>query len=175
LTEIAANQEPGERLLLALERTRSRLKATLATFGLSPEDGQDLIQDLALLALTRYSDIRNMEGWLIGTAWNRCLMRVRSRRRRVYVAIETLEKEPASAPAQDRSILQLDLEDGLSSLKPRHKDVVVLRMAGYRWAEIARETGYAVTSVRTIAKVAAARMATRLAGDTSAARARVRF
>jgi DNA-directed RNA polymerase specialized sigma24 family protein len=71
--------ETVEGLVRALSRNRPRLKFLTASFRLRREEAEDLLQDLALVALRKLEEIQDVDGWLLGTARNLCLMRVEPR------------------------------------------------------------------------------------------------
>jgi len=60
-----------------------RLERIVAGFGLSPSDGEDVLQDVSIQALKRSGKYRSREDdvrWLIKVTVNRCLMEHRRRR-----------------------------------------------------------------------------------------------
>jgi RNA polymerase sigma factor (sigma-70 family) len=143
--------ETVEGLVRALSRNRPRLKFLTASFRLRREEAEDLLQDLALVALRKLEEIQDLDGWLLGTARNLCLMRVRSRRLREYVHLEE-EGELVSAPGQQRVDLFVDLHRALAILPLRYRTVLVLRALGLTYKEIVATTGYPLGLARRYAE-----------------------
>src|SRR6185295_2202080 len=110
----------ADALLTALEQVRPRLKLILASFRLSKEDAEDLLQDLVLVALQKLPEIENLTAWLRGTTVNLCLMGLRRKRSR-----EELRKiyDSPIPPVQEPVDACVDLKRALAVLPARHRQV----------------------------------------------------
>ena len=101
-----------------------RLKRIVAGFGLSVQDGEDVLQDVSIKALKHFEKYRNREDsirWLIKVTVNRCLMehrRRRSFRRRVGEILKRRsENKTASKRTDEKVIVAEELEIVRESLK----------------------------------------------------------
>lgn len=111
-----------------------------------------LAEDLAQEAFGRYlthSDsgqpIRNPHGWLLTVASNLAYNHFRTEGRRA-------EREARLArPVQvsDEATVSIDVREALDRLEPRDRTMILLRHAGFTYAEIAEVLGVAVSSVGT--------------------------
>lgn len=80
-----------------------RLKRIAAGFGLSPSDGEDVLQDVSIKALERSGENRTHQEyirWLIKVTTNRCLMEHRRRRSFHRQAREILKRRAESKTKQ---------------------------------------------------------------------------
>lgn len=78
------------------------LKRIVAGFGLSPSDGEDVLQDVSIQALKKTGKYRSREDgvrWLIKVTVNRCLMEHRRRRSFRQRACEILRRRAESKAA----------------------------------------------------------------------------
>jgi RNA polymerase sigma factor (sigma-70 family) len=145
----------ADALLTALEQVRPRLKLILASFRLSKEDAEDLLQDLVVIAIQKLPEIENLTAWLRGTTVNLCLMRVRRKHAREKLTrIYDSPIPPVQEPVDD----YVDLKRALALLSARHRQVVVLRAMQFSSDEITSRTGYCRSSIRRIRDRAVARM-----------------
>ena len=94
-----------------------RLKRIVAGFGLSPSDGEDVLQDVSIQALKRSGKYRSREDgvrWLIKVTVNRCLMEHRRRRSFRRHAQEILRRRAKfgakSNRADEKAIVVEELE-----------------------------------------------------------------
>ena len=101
-----------------------RLKRIVAGFGLSVQDGEDVLQDVSIKALKHFEKYRNREDsirWLIKVTVNRCLMEHRRRRSFRRRACEILKRRSESKTASKRTdekvIVAEELEIVRESLK----------------------------------------------------------
>ena len=101
-----------------------RLKRIMAGFGLSVQDGEDVLQDVSIKALKHFEKYRNREDsirWLIKVTVNRCLMehrRRRSFRRRVGEILKRWsENKTASKRTDEKVIVAEELEIVRESLQ----------------------------------------------------------
>ena len=135
------------RVLAALERIRPRLKRVLAVFRMRSEDAQDLVQNLAVLALTRGQEAENLEAWLMGATWNLCRMRRRSMQHREAPPLDSIP-EPLAPLDEDERIARIDFERSLALLSPGRRKLLRLVVAGHRRRDIAAWTGYTGPGLR---------------------------
>jgi RNA polymerase sigma factor (sigma-70 family) len=71
-----------------LRRTWAKLQRILSHFGIPREDAEDLIQEVMVQLLRKWSTITNPDGWLPGALRNECRMYWRGRSRRRTVAVD---------------------------------------------------------------------------------------
>ncbi|HEX9943436.1 MAG TPA: sigma-70 family RNA polymerase sigma factor [Thermoanaerobaculia bacterium] len=142
------NAAPFEEFLKAVE---PKLKGLLATYRIPAVDAEDVLQQALLALLFRWERVRDPESWLFGTVRRHCLMYWRTRRRRIYSAVDSTILEWLSqpiAPTQERSDLLSDLENLIDRLPSRCRLVLRLRFQlGYEPLEVARKLGYRVSSI----------------------------
>jgi RNA polymerase sigma-70 factor (ECF subfamily) len=132
---------------LAFERlTERRLLGAyrLATVVLrDASDAEDAVHDAALLAWTRFDDLRDrtvFDAWFDRILINVCRRRLSQRRVRP-LTVDTPPEVPVVDGASRRAERDA-LERALDRLKPEHRVVVVLRhLEGHSTAEIAARTG----------------------------------
>jgi RNA polymerase sigma-70 factor (ECF subfamily) len=140
-----------EELLRVLQR---RLERILFRYQIPPEDSEDVLQEAVLTLIYKRSKIRDPEAWLVATLRNRCLMYWRSKRSRLYDAVDMaileLVAKPEATP-QERQEIQADLERAISELPDRCRSLLRLRYGlGYKPAEVAERMGYQPSSIRKI-------------------------
>ena len=83
-----------------------RLKRIAAGFGLSPSDGEDVLQDVSIKALERSGENRTHQEyirWLIKVTTNRCLMEHRRRRSFHRQAREILKRRAETKKKPNRT------------------------------------------------------------------------
>ena len=132
---------------LAFERlTDQRLLRAyrLATYMLrDPSDAQDAVHDAAVLAWTRFDELRDrslFDAWFDRIVINVCRQRLRQRRVRPLV-MDPAPEVPMADGAAGRAERDV-LRRALDRLTPEHRAVVVLRhLEGYSTSEIAARTG----------------------------------
>lgn len=134
-----------------LERVRPRLEAVLRRYRVPPTDGEDLLQQVLVLMIHRWSSIESPDRWMVGTLRHHCLMYWRSRRRSLHQAVDQdlLEwlASPVAAP-QERADFLRDVEKALARLPQKYQEVIRLRYAlGYRSEEVAERLGYQRSSI----------------------------
>jgi RNA polymerase sigma factor (sigma-70 family) len=138
-----------------LTELRPRIRATFGRFRIPPEEAEDILQDSLLALVSKGAAIHSREPWLLATLRNRCLLYWRSRRRRLYDAIDSSLLESAAgctAPEQERIGLQRDLDAVISLLPVRCQSLLRLRYGlGYDSSEVATSMGYRNSSVRKVA------------------------
>ena len=134
-----------------MKRVEPRLKRLLATYRIPSEDAEDVLQQALLALLYQWERVRDPESWLMGTLKRHCLMYWRTHRRRIYSAVDSAILEWLSepiAPSQERADLLADLENLISRLPARCRDLLALRFhLGYEPPEVARKLGYRASSI----------------------------
>ena len=137
-----------------LKRLQGRLERILFRYQIPPEDSEDVLQEAVLTLIYKRKKIRDPEAWLVATLRNRCLMYWRSRRSRLYEAVDSeileLMAKPSGTP-QLSGELRADLEAAISELPERCRNLLRLRYGlGYKPAEVAERMGYRASSIRKI-------------------------
>lgn len=136
-----------------LGELRPRLKAILSSFRIPPEDGEDLLQNVCLQYLRKRDRIRSPELWFPGAVRNECRMFLRTRSRRITVAVDdtlldVMNDEESAAPPQERAVLRRNLSRWIAQLDRRCRSLLRLRYhLGHETREVAEATGYRPSSV----------------------------
>lgn len=134
-----------------LKRVEPRLKRLLARYRIPSEDAEDVLQQTLLALLYQWERVRDPESWLLGTLKRHCLMYWRTRRRRIYSAVDAAILEWLSepiAPSQEKADLICDLENLIGRLPSRCRSLLQLRFRfGYEPLEVARRLGYRASSI----------------------------
>ncbi|HEV2846236.1 MAG TPA: sigma-70 family RNA polymerase sigma factor [Thermoanaerobaculia bacterium] len=134
-----------------LKGVEPKLKRLLATWRIPSEDAEDILQQALLALLYQWERVRDPESWLFGTVKRHCLMFWRTKRRRIYSAVDATILEWLSqpiAPAQEKVALLCDLENLIDKLPSRCRSLLRLRFQlGYEPPEVARELGYRASSI----------------------------
>ena len=104
-----AEEITGRRVAEALGRVRSSLGWILRAHGVDEDLAQDILQDVAVLALQKYQSIRDLEGWLVGVTWRRCIMHFRELRSHPWVALVS-HTVPKYLATQEREQLVRELK-----------------------------------------------------------------
>jgi len=116
-------------------------------FGLTPEEAEDVLQDTFESVLTRRPRVRNMEGYLVGSFFNRCCDRLEKRLRQ-RERETPLPAELPDAHTATRLVDGLHVRSAFRLLTPRCRHLIqaycVLRQT---LAETAAESGCTVTAV----------------------------
>jgi len=115
----------------------------------SPEDGEDLLQEIFLQAYRKLASFKgeaSVGTWLYRLALNHCLDYVRSRQAKMTKLTETLDAPAAFEPTarRDTPIVRLDLERALDRLPDGCREAFVLHdIEGYDHKEVGRMLGIA--------------------------------
>ena len=115
----------------------------------SPEDGEDLLQEIFLQAhrkLESFKGESSLGTWLYRLALNHCLDFVRSRRAKMDKLTETLDGDGGLEPiaARETPIARLDLERALERLPEGCRAAFVLHdVEGFDHKEVAGMLGIA--------------------------------
>jgi RNA polymerase sigma-70 factor (ECF subfamily) len=134
----------------ALYREQSpRIFALTRRMGGSPEEGEDLLQDIFLQA---YRKLESFKGdaaigtWLYRLALNHCLDYVRSKRAKMDKATDTLDADMSMEPMarHEMPVARLDLERAIDRLPQGCREAFVLHdVEGFDHKEVGRMLGIA--------------------------------
>lgn len=134
----------------ALYREQSpRIFALARRMGGTPEEGEDLLQEIFLQAYRKLDSFKgdsSIGTWLYRLALNHCLDYVRGRRARMDKVTETLDSETAIEPAarRDTPIARIDLERAIDRLPDGCREAFVLHdVEGFDHKEVGRLLGVA--------------------------------
>lgn len=126
-----------------------RLHALATRMAGSREQGEDLLQEIFLLAFRKRGSFKGeaaLGTWLYRIAINHCLDFVRSRQARMARQTDTLEGEHALQPATraDCAVARIDLERAIEQLPDGCRTAFVLHdVEGFDHKEVARLLGIA--------------------------------
>ena len=113
----------------------------------SPQDGEDLVQEIFLQAhrtLGTFKGESTLGTWLYRLALNQCLDFVRGRQARETGVTGSLEDDPAAEPAAPREspVMKLDLERAVQRLPDGYRAAFVLHdIEGFEHKEIGELLG----------------------------------
>ena len=134
----------------ALYREQSpRLLALARRMGGSPEEGEDLLQEIFLQAYRKLDSFKgdsSIGTWLYRLALNHCLDHVRGRRARMDKVTETLDSEASFEPVARRAtpIARIDLDRAIERLPDGCREAFVLHdVEGFDHKEVGRLLGIA--------------------------------
>lgn len=134
-----------------MAKMESKLKQLVSKYRIPQEDVEDILQNSVLALLYQWERVGDPEGWLFGTVRRHCLIYWRTKRRRIYSAVDAAVLEWLSQPldpSQERSQLLSDLEDLIERLPPRCRTLLRLRFRlGYEPVEVAEKLGYRASSI----------------------------
>ena len=137
---------PEDDFEVLLASFKPRARAITATFGIAPEDGEDLLQEALLTYLHKRDEVHSPEAWLAATLRKRCLMFWRSRRRSVLRQVDTTILElfaDGQTSGQETADLRSDLNRTLRKLPDHCRSLLVLRYrTGLSPTEAAKSMGY---------------------------------
>lgn len=126
-----------------------RLYALASRMAGSVDEGEDLLQEIFLLAYRRLASFRGESAlgtWLYRLAINHCLDFVRSRHAKNANITDTLDDESSFMPAAPREqpIARLDLDRAIASLPAGCRQAFVLHdVEGFDHREVGRMLGIA--------------------------------
>jgi len=115
----------------------------------SPEDGEDLLQEVFLQAFRKLGTFKggsSLGTWLYRLALNHCLDYVRSRQARMKKLTETLDADASLEPAARRTtpIAKLDLDRAIERLPDGCREAFVLHdVEGFDHKEVGELLGIA--------------------------------
>ena len=126
----------------------SRIYTLACRMAGSPEDGEDLLQEIFLQAYRKLGGFKGdstLGTWLYRLALNHCLDYVRSRQAKMKKATDSLDAQPGDPAARrDTPIARLDLDRALERLPDGCREAFVLHdVEGYDHKEVAELLGIA--------------------------------
>jgi RNA polymerase sigma-70 factor (ECF subfamily) len=127
----------------------SRIYTLACRMAGSPDDGEDLLQEIFLQAHRKLASFKGDSAigtWLYRLAVNHCLDYVRSRQTKMNKLTETLDGEHSFEPAarRDTPIARLDLERAIERLPEGCREAFVLHdVEGFDPKEVASLLGIA--------------------------------
>lgn len=134
-----------------VRHARPKMHRMVRASGVPEEDTEDLVQQTLVALVGCWDGVRNPHAWIVGATRKNCLMYWRSRRRRLYEAVDDSVLEWLAAPqrpAQELRDLEVDLETLAARLPTRYRSILRLRYGlGYDPPEIARCLGYRPSSI----------------------------
>lgn len=136
---------------------RNGLLRYVLSLGLSPQDGEEVVQEV-FLALFRHLQLgrsrRNLRGWLFCVAHNlglKCQQRNRRRLQKVEIDSELAADCRDPAPTPEDQVLAAQRQQRLlavvEALPAQDRNCLRLRAEGLRYREIARVLGMSLGSV----------------------------
>jgi RNA polymerase sigma-70 factor, ECF subfamily len=126
-----------------------RIFALTRRMGGSPEDGEDLLQEIFLQAYRKLDSFKGdaaIGTWLYRLALNHCLDHVRGRRAKMDRMTDTLDADAAIEPQGPREtpIARMDLERAMERLPEGCREAFVLHdVEGFDHKEVGRLLGIA--------------------------------
>ncbi|HEV8583134.1 MAG TPA: sigma-70 family RNA polymerase sigma factor [Thermoanaerobaculia bacterium] len=161
-------QAESESLSDALRRNRRGLAWVLTYYGVPAHEVEDLLQDLAVLALEKLAGqtVRSFGGWLRRAAHLLGQTHLRRRyrdsdARRLMRPLEALRRQHAGR-TEPRLVAGMDARRALRTLPAPYRRIVLLRAMGFSPAQVAARTGYAEKSIRTLIRRSLLRLADQL-------------
>ncbi len=144
-----------------LARLRHHFARVLYKHCIPPEDAEDVVQTALLLAVAKWSEIREPEAWLLSTLHNRCILYWRKRKALSECTRQLEEPDLARGvePVQRRRDYLADLGRVWHRLSATEQRLLTLRYgAGLSTRETAAAMGLANSSVRKTAQRALERL-----------------
>lgn len=127
-----------------------------------PDAAEELTQEAFVRLLEHEVDGASTKSWLFTVARNLVRDRARTRRRRAELT-EGEDLGPTDPETPDEALRRSDrkraVHRALDRLKPRDREMLLMREEGFSYAEIADATGVAATSVGTLLSRALRRLA----------------
>lgn len=130
-------------------RHASRIYTLACRMAGSPEDGEDLLQEIFLQAYRKLGSFKGdaaIGTWLYRLALNHCLDYVRGRQAKMKKQTDTLDAETSFEPAarRDTPIARLDLERAIAKLPEGCREAFVLHdVEGFDHKEVGNLLGIA--------------------------------
>jgi RNA polymerase sigma-70 factor (ECF subfamily) len=127
----------------------ARLYTLACRMAGSPEDGEDLLQEIFLQAYRKLGSFKGDSAvgtWLYRLALNHCLDYVRSRRAKMSKMTDTLDADTSFEPTAPREspVARLDLERAVERLPEGCREAFVLHdVEGFDHKEVGRLLGIA--------------------------------
>lgn len=149
-----------------VESFKPKARKILARYRIPPEDAEDLLQETFVVFLHKQESIRTIEPWLLGTLRKRCLVYWRTRRRRLYNAVDTAILESVANTErlpQEATDLSADLGSAIGTLSSKCRSLLRLRYGlGCTPLEAAERMGYRSSSIYKVMERCLAALTTRL-------------
>jgi RNA polymerase sigma-70 factor (ECF subfamily) len=126
-----------------------RIFALARRMGGSPEEGEDLLQEIFLQAYRKLESFKGHSSigtWLYRLALNHCLDHVRGKRAKMDKVTDTLDADASMEPAarHETPIERLDLERAIERLPEGCREAFVLHdVEGFDHKEVGRMLGIA--------------------------------
>ena len=142
-------------VLLFFEEHHDRLLGYVLTFGISRQDGEEVVQEV-FLSLFRHLHLgrprSNLRAWLFAVAHNLALkQRMANQRWRQQAEAETLEQHQDPAPTPEEHAVSAQRQRRLlaivNALPEQDRWCLYLRAQGLRYREIAKTVGISLGSV----------------------------
>jgi RNA polymerase sigma-70 factor (ECF subfamily) len=127
----------------------ARLYTLACRMAGSPDDGEDLLQEIFLQAYRKLASFKGESSigtWLYRLALNHCLDYVRSRRAKMNKLTETLDADTSFEPIarRDAPIVRMDLERAVERLPEGCREAFVLHdVEGFDHKEVGAMLGVA--------------------------------
>jgi RNA polymerase sigma-70 factor (ECF subfamily) len=150
----------------------ARLYTMACRMAGSPEDGEDLLQEIFLQAYRKLGSFKGDSAigtWLYRLALNHCLDFVRSRQAKMSKLTETLDADTSFQPTARREtpIARLDLERAVERLPEGCREAFVLHdVEGFDHKEVGRLLGIAEGTSKSQVFKARMRLRSLLMGKT---------
>src|SRR6202142_2985146 len=163
LDQLTAQQDQW--IAQAMERDEPRLRNYIRKHVVDMEAAEDILQEVFVELIEAYrllKPIEQVSGWLFRVAKNRIIDRFRGRRLEslsqdrygedddVAVSLEDLLPSPDSGPeaAYARSVLLDEVDEALREMPEEQRSVFIAHeWEGYRFKELAAETGVSVNTL----------------------------
>ncbi len=162
----ADHSDSSQELEQIVERLKPKARSIFARYRIPPADADDLLQETFVVFLHKQDSIHSPEAWLVGTLRKRCLVYWRSRRRRLYNAVDTAILESvaqAEGPAQEDADLSADLGCAIGTLSSKCRSLLQLRYGlGCTPLETAARMGYRRSSIYKVMERCLAALTSRL-------------
>ena len=150
----------------------ARLYTLACRMAGSPEDGEDLLQEIFLQAYRKLGSFKGDSAigtWLYRLALNHCLDYVRSRQAKMSKLTETLDADTSFQPTARREtpIARLDLERAVERLPEGCREAFVLHdVEGFDHKEVGKLLGIAEGTSKSQVFKARMKLRALLLGDT---------
>jgi RNA polymerase sigma-70 factor (ECF subfamily) len=126
----------------------------ILSFGLAPQEAQELAQDAFLrfyVAIQRGDEIENSRGWLFRAAHNLALNAIERRTTRRLFAVNADRPEAGGGESSEQRLIRKQtagkIRDALSTLSPKERLCLHLRAEGLKYSEIAKTAGVGMSTV----------------------------
>ena len=153
---------PSRNLSADIAQAVPRLRAFAISLAGNPDDGDDLVQETivrALTAIERFEPGTNLHAWLFTILRNAFYSGLRKRRREVEDPDGLLSASLSVAPEQPGRLAVADLKNALAQLSYEQREALILVAAeGMTYDEVADVCGVAVGTVKSRVNRARARL-----------------